>query len=60
MNDAALTDGELNEVGLTKIGQIRSAGFRMDSFVMGCCCAVRRELLYMRLPIPLSYKAHDN
>jgi len=26
MNDAALTDGGLNEVGLTKIGQIRSAG----------------------------------
>ncbi|WP_262731444.1 hypothetical protein [Alloalcanivorax marinus] len=35
MNDAALTDGELNEVGLTKIGQIRSAGFGMNSFLWG-------------------------
>lgn len=37
MNDVALTDGELNEVGLTKIGQLRSAGFSMKDFVMGCC-----------------------
>jgi glycosyltransferase involved in cell wall biosynthesis len=60
MNDAALTDGELNEVGLTKIGQIRSAGFKMDGFVMGCCCAVRRELLDFCMPIPVGIKAHDN
>jgi len=60
MNDAALTDGDLNEVGLTKVGQIRSAGFSMDSFVMGCCCAVRRELLDFCLPIPTGVKGHDN
>jgi len=60
MNDAALTDGGLNEVGLTKAGQIRSAGFTMDSFVMGCCCAVRRELLDFCLPIPAGVKGHDN
>lgn len=60
MNDAALTDGELNVVGLTKIGQIRSAGFSMDSFVMGCCCGIKRELLAMCLPIPDGYKAHDD
>lgn len=60
MNDAALTDRSLNEVGLTKIGQIRSAGFSMESFVMGCCCAIRRELLDICLPIPDGYKAHDN
>ena len=52
MNDAALTDGELNEVGLTKVGQIRSAGFTLESFVMGCCCCVRRELLDFCMPIP--------
>ncbi|AHI30130.1 glycosyltransferase family protein [Marinobacter similis] len=60
MNDAALTDGHLNEVGLTKIGQIQSAGFRMEDFVMGCCCAVRRELLDICMPIPMGFRAHDN
>jgi glycosyltransferase involved in cell wall biosynthesis len=60
MNDTALTDDELNEVGLTKIGQLRSAGLKMDSFVMGCCCAIRRELLDLCLPIPSGVKGHDN
>lgn len=60
MNDAALTDAELNEVGLTTLGQIRSAGLGMESFVMGCCIGVKRELLDICLPIPDGYKAHDN
>lgn len=60
MNDAALTDGDLNEVGLTKLGQIKSGGFSMESFVMGCCCVVRRELLDFCMPIPTGFKAHDN
>ena len=59
MNDAALTDGELNEVGLTKLGQIRSAGVGYSSFVMGCCCAVRRDLLDLCLPILQGYTSHD-
>ncbi len=59
MNDAVLTDGELNEVGLTKVGQIRSAGFSMNTFVMGCCCGIRRDLLDFCMPIPEGIKAHD-
>lgn len=59
MNDAALTDGELNDTGLTKLGQIASAGLSESSFVMGCCAAVRRELLDLCLPIPAGYKGHD-
>jgi glycosyltransferase involved in cell wall biosynthesis len=59
MNDALLTDGSLNEVGLTKLGQIRSAGLLMESFVMGCCCCIRRDLLDICLPIPVGFKAHD-
>jgi glycosyltransferase involved in cell wall biosynthesis len=59
MNDAILTDGELNEAGLTKLGQIRSAGLSDRAFVMGCCCAVRRQLLDLCLPIPESYTSHD-
>lgn len=60
MNDAALTDGQLNEVGLTKMGQLYSCGLNDRDFVMGCCCAIRRELLDLCLPIPAGYKAHDN
>lgn len=60
MNDAELTDGALNSVGLTKYGQIKSAGLVDESFVMGCCCAIRREFLDCVLPIPQGLKAHDN
>jgi len=60
MNDATLTDGRLNEVGLTKLGQIRSAGMPDEKFVMGCCCAVRKELLDICLPIPDAIAAHDD
>lgn len=60
MNDALLTDGDLNSVNLTKYGQIKSAGLSDDSFVMGCCCAIRREFLDVVLPIPANLKAHDN
>lgn len=60
MNDATLTDGSLNSTGLTKLGQIKSAGLRNEHFVMGCCCAVRRQLLELALPIPTLVKGHDN
>jgi len=60
MNDAALTDADLVDTGLTKLGQIRSAGFKESSFVMGCCAAVKRDLLDLCLPIPEGFPAHDN
>lgn len=60
MNDAILTDDELNSVALTKLGQMRSAGFKDTGFVMGCCCAVRRELLDMCMPVPVGYNGHDH
>lgn len=60
MNDALITDSALNEAGLTKIGQLRSGGFDMSMFVMGCCMCVRRELLNLCLPIDPKYKAHDD
>lgn len=60
MNDTALTDAELNNVGLTIIGQMNSAGLSMKSFVMGCCCVVRRKMLDFCLPIPPGVKGHDN
>jgi len=60
MNDAALTDGELHQVGLTSLGQIRSAAVSQSFFVLGCCVAVRRNLLDLCLPVPDGYPAHDN
>ena len=60
MNDAALTDADLRDTGLTKLGQIYSAGFSEKSFVMGCCAAVRREFLDICLPIPNGFPAHDD
>lgn len=59
MNDALLTDKSLNPYEVTKIGQIESTGMGMDRFVMGCCSAVRRELLEFCMPIPKGFKAHD-
>ena len=60
MNDAALTNADLSDSGLTKFGQIRSAGFKESSFVMGCCAAVKRDLLDLCLPIPEGFDAHDS
>lgn len=60
MNDAALTDAELNEVGLTKLGQIHSAGLPDHAFVMGCCAAIKRDLLDLCKPIPEGHPAHDS
>lgn len=59
MNDTELTDGDLNSVGLTKLGQIKSAGLSLNSYVMGCCCAFRRELLDLCMPIPEGFGSHD-
>lgn len=60
MNDALLTDSDLNSVNLTKYGQIKSGGYDDTAFVMGCCCLIKRELLDIALPIPPDYIAHDN
>jgi len=61
MNDAQLTDKELNASQFTKIGQIKDLGLSEKSFVMGCCIAIRRELLQPLLPIPHAYPAaHDD
>ena len=60
MNDALLTDSNLNSKHLTKYGQIKSAGLSDSKFVMGCCCMVRRELLNFCLPIPFNLKGHDD
>lgn len=60
MTDAAICHGDLTRTGLTKLGQMRSAGYPRDAFVMGCCAAVRSELLRLCLPIPDDVRGHDN
>ncbi|MDC0362374.1 glycosyltransferase [Halioglobus sp.] len=60
LNDAAITRNDLSPTGLTKLGQLRSTGSPDSAFVMGCCCAMRREFLDLSLPIPEGAKGHDN
>lgn len=60
MNDAFLADGELRPTGQTKLGQIRASGLGDDTFVMGCCVAVRRPLLDLILPVPSHLPSHDS
>lgn len=60
MNDAFLADGEMNPTGQTKLGQIRASGLGDDTFVMGCCVAVRRSMLDLILPIPAHLPSHDS
>ena len=60
MNDAEITHADLARTGLTKLGQLESAGYPPEAFVMGCCCAISRDLLEMCLPVPGDARGHDN
>lgn len=60
INDAELTDEDLDPTGLTKLGQIRSAWMSADAFVQGSCVAVRRDFLNLALPIPPAPWGHDS
>lgn len=59
MNDAVLTDANLNATDLTKLGQTRAGGYSDRAFVMGCCMAIHRELLDLCLSVPTESEAHD-
>ena len=58
--DTLLCDGTLTPNGQTKLGQIRANGLPDTAHVMGCCIAVRRQLLDLALPQPEDAHAHDN
>jgi glycosyltransferase involved in cell wall biosynthesis len=60
MHDAEIADEQLRRSGLTKRGQIRSAGLADSAFVMGACAAIRREMLDLCLPVPGDCAAHDD
>jgi glycosyltransferase involved in cell wall biosynthesis len=59
MNNAELTDGKLTPSGFTTFGQMIAAGQDPKGLVLGCCMAIRRELLELCLPIPGQFSAHD-
>jgi glycosyltransferase involved in cell wall biosynthesis len=59
MNDAEITDRNLNPSGLSKLNQIKAMGFNSNKFVMGCCAAIKRDLLDLTLPMDSSFPAHD-
>jgi len=60
MNDALLTDANLNPSKVSKMEQIRAAGLTETAFVMGCCVTVRRSCLDLVLPLPNTLNSHDN
>lgn len=57
--DTAFTDAALCAGGETKLASIRANGLPDRAHVMGCCMAIRRELLELALPIPRSMPGHD-
>jgi len=59
MNNAILTNSKLKPSEFTTYGQIKIAGFNDESYIMGCCALVKRELLEFALPIPVELNAHD-
>ncbi|MBO1922990.1 glycosyltransferase [Thiomicrorhabdus sp. 6S3-12] len=60
MNDALLTDKDLNQFGFTSYEQLKKSGVDDKYFVLGCCCLLTREYLDFVLPIPMGLKSHDN
>ena len=59
MNDAEITDAHLNPTGITKLSQIKDFERDESKFVMGCCAAIKRELLDFALPVDKDFPAHD-
>jgi glycosyltransferase involved in cell wall biosynthesis len=59
MNDAEITYEDLRPTGLTKFGQIKTAGLLEQAFVMGCCAVIKAPYLKDILPVPDSCCAHD-
>lgn len=58
--DTMMTDEALRPSGRTKLGQIRANGLPDRAHVMGCCMAIRRDLVELAMPIPKSVRGHDN
>lgn len=60
MNDAMFTDESLNELRITKLDEHKRYDRKLNGYHIGCCAAVRKELLDYCLPIPSNKVGHDN
>ncbi len=60
MHDANLTDQHLEIIGITVQQQFFNTGLHINSFVLGCCIAVKRDFIEQILPIPEEFIGHDN
>lgn len=52
INEVMIADENLRPSGICLLRQKRTEGFRDESFILGCCTAVRREWLDLVLPTP--------
>lgn len=59
MCDQEICDGELHRSGVTKLENIRGAGYSEASFITGCCMAIRQQFVSLALPVPEHERAHD-
>ena len=63
VNDVMITDGELNPLGRTVMGQMKAAGVlgaRAKSLTLGCATAFRADLRRFISPIPPLNYGHDS
>ena len=58
INDAELALEDCSPLGLTQFSQILALGLSESEFTMGCCMALRKELL--RLVLPVSEMSDSN
>lgn len=59
MNDAIIADADLRPTAFTLLGQTLSLGRSPEELRIGCCSAVKRDLLQICLPIPEPVLWHD-
>lgn len=61
MHDALIVDEQLKSKKKTsKLNQINALGLNDNSFIMGACSMISKELLELSIPFPRSISGHDN
>ena len=59
-NNCLISDKNFNTFGNTKLDNLKLLGKNYKSFVMGCCCSIKKNFLNAALPFPDSFSGHDN
>ncbi|TFI59898.1 glycosyltransferase [Sphingomonas parva] len=52
VNDQIITDREMVDTGITKLGNLHRMGMTSDGLIEGCCTALRKEWRDLLFPIP--------